>query len=112
MAYVTVPKDLKKVKNKVALNLTLRQIVCFAIAGVIGIPFYFLVRDKIGTSTTMIITVETIITIMKIIMATAKTITIIAMIIMVMKITIMIITVEITTIMEIMTTMNQIILLQ
>ena len=57
MAYVTVPKDLKKVKNKVALNLTLRQIVCFAIAGVIGIPFYFLVRDKIGTSTTMIITV-------------------------------------------------------
>ena len=29
MAYVTVPKDLTKVKSKVALNLTKRQLVCF-----------------------------------------------------------------------------------
>ncbi len=50
MAYVTVPKDLNKVKNKVALNLTARQIVCFLIAGAIGIPLYFLTRDSIGTS--------------------------------------------------------------
>ena len=27
MAYVTVPKDLEKVKNKVVFNLTLRQIL-------------------------------------------------------------------------------------
>ena len=28
MAYVTVPKDLSKIKTKVAFNLTKRQIVC------------------------------------------------------------------------------------
>lgn len=50
MAYVQVPKDLTKVKNKVAFNLTKRQIICFGIAAVIGLPFYFLSRDMIGTS--------------------------------------------------------------
>ena len=30
MAYVTIPKDLTKVKNKVAFNLTKRQIICIA----------------------------------------------------------------------------------
>ncbi len=50
MAYVSVPKDLTKVKNKVAFNLTARQIVCFAAAAAIGFPFYFLTRDYIGTS--------------------------------------------------------------
>ena len=29
MAYVPVPKDLTKVKTKVAFNLTKRQLVCF-----------------------------------------------------------------------------------
>ena len=42
MAYVTVPKDLTKVKNKVTFNLTKRQIVCMAIAAAFGIPFFFL----------------------------------------------------------------------
>jgi len=32
LAYVPVPKDLSKVKTKVAFNLTKRQIVCFAAA--------------------------------------------------------------------------------
>ena len=36
MAYVTVPKDLTKVKNKVAFNLTKRQIVCLSDAGLPG----------------------------------------------------------------------------
>lgn len=49
MAYVSVPKDLAKVKNKVALNLTVRQIACFAAAAVMGLPFYFLTKDVIGT---------------------------------------------------------------
>lgn len=49
MAYVSVPKDLGKVKNKVALNLTARQIVCFAAAAVMGLPFYFLTKDVVGT---------------------------------------------------------------
>lgn len=50
MAFVSVPKDLTKVKNKVVLNLTKRQIICLTIAAAIGLPFYFLARGTIGTS--------------------------------------------------------------
>lgn len=50
MAYVSVPKDLTKVKNKVAFNLTKRQIICIGIAAAIGLPFYFLTRGTIGNS--------------------------------------------------------------
>ena len=50
MAYVTVPKDLTKVKNKVAFNLTKRQIICIGIAAAIGFPFYFLTKGTLGTS--------------------------------------------------------------
>lgn len=50
MAFVSVPKDLTKVKNKVVLNLTKRQIICLTIAAAIGLPFYFLTRGAIGTS--------------------------------------------------------------
>lgn len=49
MAYVPVPKDLSKIKQKVALNLTKRQIICFALAGVSGIPVYFLAKSALGT---------------------------------------------------------------
>lgn len=49
MAYVSVPKDLQKIKSKVVLNLTARQVFCFAIAAVTGLPFYFLTKDVIGT---------------------------------------------------------------
>lgn len=57
MAYVSVPKDLGKVKNKVFLNLTLRQIVCFVVAAAIGVPIYFLTKDSLGTSTSTVIAV-------------------------------------------------------
>ena len=50
MAYVSVPKDLTKVKNKVAFNLTKRQIICLGIALTVGLPFYFLTKGTIGTS--------------------------------------------------------------
>ena len=50
MAYVPVPKDLSKVKTKVALNLTKRQIICFAAALVIGLPLFFLLKGVAGTS--------------------------------------------------------------
>ena len=50
MPYVPVPKDLNKVKSKVAFNLTKRQLICFAIAGGVGIPFYLLTKSHIGTS--------------------------------------------------------------
>ena len=42
MAYVPVPKDLSKVKTKVALNLTKRQIICFSLAGVSSRKIKFL----------------------------------------------------------------------
>ena len=50
MPYVPVPKDLNKVKSKVAFNLTKRQLICFAIAGGVGIPFYLLTKSHIGIS--------------------------------------------------------------
>ena len=50
MPYVPVPKDLTKVKTKVAFNLTKRQLICFSIAGVVGVPVYFLSRGTIGNS--------------------------------------------------------------
>ena len=48
MAYVPVPKDLARVKSKVAFNLTRRQIVCFALAGVTALPVYFLTKPLLG----------------------------------------------------------------
>src|SRR5699024_12407604 len=50
MAYVTIPKDLTKVKNKVAFNLTKRQLLCIGIGAGAGIPFYFLTRGILGNS--------------------------------------------------------------
>lgn len=50
MAYVPVPKDLTKVKTKVAFNLTKRQIIFFAAALAIGLPLFFLLKDSAGTS--------------------------------------------------------------
>lgn len=49
MAFVSVPKDLTKIKNKVVLNLTRRQLVCLAAAAAMGLPFYFLTGGYIGT---------------------------------------------------------------
>ena len=50
MAFVSVPKDLTKVKNKIILNLTKRQLICFGLAAAVGVPFYFLTRGVIGSS--------------------------------------------------------------
>ena len=36
MPYVPVPKDLTKVKTKLAFNLTKRQLICFSLAGLVG----------------------------------------------------------------------------
>lgn len=49
MTYVSVPKDLSKVKSKIAFNLTKRQLICFGCAAVIGIPTYLFTRKTIGT---------------------------------------------------------------
>lgn len=50
MAYVSVPKDLTKVKSKVMFNLTKRQVICLVSAAALGLPFYFLTKGHIGTS--------------------------------------------------------------
>lgn len=52
MAYVPVPKDLTKVKTKVAFNLTKRQILCFTAALILGLPVFFLLKGSAGTSLT------------------------------------------------------------
>ena len=44
MAYVPIPKDLNKVKTKVAFNLTKRQLIGFTLAGLVGIPVYLFMR--------------------------------------------------------------------
>ena len=50
MAYVPVPKDLTKVKTKVAFNLTKRQLVCVGCGALIGVPLFFLLRGPAGNS--------------------------------------------------------------
>ena len=48
--YANVPRDLTRVKSKLFLNLTRRQILCFGAAIGVGLPLYFLLR-KTGNST-------------------------------------------------------------
>jgi hypothetical protein len=50
MPYVPVPKDLTKVKSKLVLGLTKRQLICFGSAAVVGLPTYLLTRGAIGNS--------------------------------------------------------------
>ena len=50
MPYVNVPNDLSKVKTKMALNLTKRQLICFGCAAAVGIPSYLLARGSIGNT--------------------------------------------------------------
>lgn len=45
MAYVKVPKDLTKVKTKVALNMTKRQLIGFSLAALIGFPIYLFTKN-------------------------------------------------------------------
>ena len=57
MAYVSVPKDLTKVKNKVAFNLTKRQLICIGIGAAMGIPCYFLFRNALGINNAAVLMV-------------------------------------------------------
>lgn len=50
MAFVTVPKDLTKVKSKMLFGLTKRQLVCFGGALLISVPLFFLLRGRVPTS--------------------------------------------------------------
>lgn len=55
MPYVPVPKDLTKVKTKVAFNLTKRQLICFGLAAAVGIPTYLLTRGGLGNEVAVIL---------------------------------------------------------
>lgn len=48
--YANVPRDLTRVKSKLFLNLTRRQILCFGAAILVGLPLFFLLR-KTGNMT-------------------------------------------------------------
>lgn len=50
MAYVPVPKDLTKIKTKVMFNLTKRQLICFSLAAIAGIPMFFLLKAHTSVS--------------------------------------------------------------
>ena len=50
MAYVPVPKDLTRVKSKFLFNLTKRQVVCFGLGALVGVPVFFLTKGGIGVS--------------------------------------------------------------
>ena len=43
-AYVPVPRDLTRVKTKILFNLTMRQLICFSTAAVIGVPVFFWIK--------------------------------------------------------------------
>lgn len=55
MPYVQVPKDLTKIKTKVAFNLTKRQLICFSVAAATAVPVYFLTRGSIGNMGAMLL---------------------------------------------------------
>ena len=48
--YANVPRDLTRVKSKLFLNLTKRQILCFGAAILVGLPLFFLLK-KTGNMT-------------------------------------------------------------
>lgn len=48
--YVSIPKDLNDIKEKLIMGFTKRQVICFGIGLVLGAPVYYLTRDKLGLS--------------------------------------------------------------
>ncbi|MCF0186762.1 MAG: PrgI family protein [Bacteroidaceae bacterium] len=57
--YISVPRDLTKVKTKVMFNLTKRQLICFSIGALIGVPTFFFMKgiasDTAATLVMMIV---------------------------------------------------------
>ena len=57
--YADVPKDLTKIKTKLFFNLTKRQLVCFGSGALVGVPLYFLTRDALPRSVSMLLMIGT-----------------------------------------------------
>ena len=45
-AYISVPRDLTRVKSKVLFNLTKRQLLCFGAGALVGVPAFFLLKQS------------------------------------------------------------------
>ena len=54
-SYISVPRDLTKVKSKVMFNLTKRQLICFGLAALLGVPSFFLLKLAFSISTSVMI---------------------------------------------------------
>lgn len=50
-SYISVPRDLTKVKSKVMFNLTKRQLICFGLGALMGVPTFFMVKSVASGST-------------------------------------------------------------
>ena len=50
-SYISVPRDLTKVKSKVMFNMTKRQLICFSVAALFGVPTFFLIK-RVASPTT------------------------------------------------------------
>ena len=48
--YVQIPKDLNNIKEKFIMGFTKRQVICFGIGIVIGLPIFFITKKAMGTS--------------------------------------------------------------
>ncbi|MBQ9301813.1 PrgI family protein [Butyrivibrio sp.] len=44
-SYISVPRDLTKVKSRIIFGLTKRQLICFTVAALIGVPSFFFIRS-------------------------------------------------------------------
>ena len=47
-SYISIPRDLSKVKTKVFFNLTKRQLICFGAGAVVGLPVFFVIKLLFG----------------------------------------------------------------
>lgn len=59
MAYVPVPKDLSNIKTKVLFNLTKRQIICFSLGALVGVPVFFVMQSFGNTNLAVFIMILT-----------------------------------------------------
>jgi len=55
MPYCNIPRDLSRVKSKLAFNMTKRQLICFGTAAAIGVPTYIFTRSALGNEGAVIL---------------------------------------------------------
>lgn len=48
--YIGVPRDLGRVKSKVFMNLTRRQVTWFLVGALLGVPLFFILKEIVTIS--------------------------------------------------------------